>query len=311
MSIDATRASIASPELEVRDLRVVIALGTVGTTAAAAEVLHLTQSAVSRALSVAEDHAGVSLFTRTPRGLVPTEAGARLIEAAPAILTTLTSLERRLREPAARPRRVRLVAECHMAYPWLAPMVLALRKSAPGMRLEMPLELSSRAGEALAEGRLDAAMLTSPPPRGLPSRPLFEDELVFLVSDRHRLAGASSLRPRDLADDVILAPNARNGDAWFVRQVFGARRPPPLTVERLPVTEAIVELARAGLGIAVLSEWVAKAHVQAPDAGLRVLRLAKGPLKRKWRLAHQPELASLAPHLADAILGARPIWTPP
>src|SRR5690606_7889329 len=143
----------ASPQLDVRDLRVVIALGTAGTTAAAAEVLHLTQSAVSRALAVAEDHAGVELFTRTPRGLVPTAAGARVLEAAPPLLAELVSLERRLREPEPRPRRRRLVAECFMAYPWLTQVVLGLRKSAPGVRLELPIEHSTRAVEALVGGQ--------------------------------------------------------------------------------------------------------------------------------------------------------------
>ena len=195
-----------------------------------------------------------------------------------------------------------------MAYPWLAQMVLALRKSAPDIKLEMPLEHSNGAVKALVEGQVDAAMLTSPPPRGLPSQALFEDELVFLVSRDHPLANAASLRPRDLAESVLLAPNARTEDAWFVRQVFGAR-PPRLTVQRLPVTEAIVELARAGLGVAILSEWVAKHHVESAAGGLTILRLATGPLRRSWRLAHQRELAPLVPCLVDAIVGAHPVST--
>ena len=100
-------SEIPSPRLEVRDLRVVLALATSGTTAAAAEVLHITQSAVSRALAVAEDHAGAELFTRTPRGLLPTEAGDALLDAAPALLSDLVDIERRLRHPAPRRRTVR------------------------------------------------------------------------------------------------------------------------------------------------------------------------------------------------------------
>jgi LysR family transcriptional regulator, regulator for metE and metH len=306
-SIDrAALTPIASPQLDVRDLRVVMALAAAGTTAAAAELLHITQSAVSRALAVAEDHAGVELFTRTPRGLLPTAAGARVLEAAPSMLADFVALERRLREPEPRPRRLRLVAECFMAYPWLTQVILGLRKRAPGIQLDMPIEHSMGAVEALVAGQIDAALLTSRPPRELPWLDLFTDELVFLVSKAHPLAAAVSLRPRDIAEHVLLAPNARSEDGWFMREVFGARRP-RLRVERLPVTEAIIELARAGLGIAVLSEWVAASYLHAPESGLRALRLQKGPLRRRWRLAHQPEVASVVPHLVAAMGAARPL----
>lgn len=295
-----------APQLDVRDLRVVLALGSAGTTAAAARVLHLTQSAVSRALGVAEAHAGVPLFERTARGLVPTRAGATVLDAAPALLAELSSLERRLREPAPQPQRVRLVAECHMAYPWLADVVLRLRRAAPQLRLEMPVEQSQRAVDALADGDVDAALLTSPAPPSLSSRPMFEDELCFVLAADHPLAQRAALLPRDIASHPLLVPTVRTEDARFMRFVFGKRRP-RLRVERLAVTEAMVELARAGLGIAVLSEWVANAYLDAPDSGLVTRRLRKGPLRRRWRLAWTAALEPVAPLLTEAIRAAQPL----
>lgn len=294
-----------APKLDVRDLRLVIALARAGTTAAAADVLHITQSAVSRALAVAEDHAGVPLFTRTPRGLVPTAAGVTVLESAPGLLGELSDLERRLRAPTPKPRRFRFAAECHMAYPFLAQAILRLQAGAPGLQLDVPVEHSARVVAALQEGDLDGAMLTSRAPRGMLTRPLFEDELVFLLSEGHPLAGRAELRPRDLTRYPLLAPSARNDDGWFVRTVFGSRRP-KLTVRRLPVTEAIVELARAGLGIGILSEWVADAYLSS-GRGLVTRRLGGQPLLRRWRLAVAPAHADLAPLLAEAISGARPL----
>ena len=293
----------------MRDLQVVVAIGAQGTTAAAADVLHLTQSAVSRALAVAEDHAGAALFDRTPRGLVPTEAGATLLDAGPKLLAELAALERRVREPPPRPRRLRLVAECFMAYPLLSEVVVRLRRSAPELVLELPLEHGPRAVEAVRDGDIDAAMVTSRPATGMARHDLFEDELCFVVGADHPLAERPHLRPRDVAEHTLLVPNARTEDAWFVRQVFGSRRP-RLRVQRLPVTEASLQLARAGVGIAVLSEWVVAPHLSTPDSGLRLLRLKKGPLRRHWRLVHRPEIAPLAPLLVDAIVGARPVTGP-
>lgn len=288
----------------MRDLRLVLAIGATGSTAAAAEILHVTQSAVSRALAVAEGHAGAELFARTSRGLVPTEAGTIVLTRAPEILSELTALQRRLREPRPEPRRVRFAAECMMAYPWLAKVVLRLRKTAPSVELSMPLRYADTTVESLAKGDLDAAMITSRPPAGVTSRKLFHDELVFLVANDHPLASARHLTRDDLLAHTLLVSSARAGDRWFLRRVFGKRKA-PLTVKRFPVTEAIIEFARAGLGIAVLSEWIANAYL-GPHARLRCLRMDSGPLERPWRLSHRKDLAPMADALIDAILASRP-----
>ena len=117
--------------------------------------------------------------------------------------------------------------------------------------------------------------------------------------------GPLATRWPHIAEATLLVPSSTAHDALFARAVFGSRIPRKLRVDRVPVTEAIVELARAGLGIGVLSEWLAGAYV-GEGSGLRVLRLRKGPIKRTWRLAYHPELASLAPLLVDGIVGARP-----
>ena len=82
-----------------------LAVATAGSTVKAASVLHVTQSAVSRGLLLAEDKLGLKLFDRTTRGLSPTPAGARLLAGASALLAQLVDLERSTVSPDAPPRR--------------------------------------------------------------------------------------------------------------------------------------------------------------------------------------------------------------
>src|SRR5689334_17872409 len=81
------------PRLGVRDLQVLLAVARARSTARAAETLHLSQSAVSRAILSAENKLGARLFDRTVRGLAPTPAGRRLIDAAGPFLAQLADLE--------------------------------------------------------------------------------------------------------------------------------------------------------------------------------------------------------------------------
>ncbi len=73
----------------VTALRVVAALAQCGTVSAAAPLLNLTQSAVSKQLKSIEDLVGCPLFTRTSHGLVPTEAGAIYIQQARLVIGAL------------------------------------------------------------------------------------------------------------------------------------------------------------------------------------------------------------------------------
>ncbi|RKH53541.1 LysR family transcriptional regulator [Corallococcus sp. AB049A] len=295
-----------SPRLDVRDLRVVLALASAGTTARAAAALHLTQPAVSRALLAAEDRLGTRLFDRTPRGLVPTPAGQELVSGATRLLLELGDLEHRVRAPVAPSIRMRLVCECYTAYHWLPSALVTLRKSLPGIHLSLAVEHTQEPVPALVAGELDVALLTtsSVPRAGIECRPLFSDEIIFVMAASHPLASRKALTRDDLREHTLLTGQTPAAEShWFMAQVFGRERP-RLRIERLPLTEAILDVARAGLGIAVLSEWITTPHLGKGD--LVVKRLASGPLRRPWRMAWRNEVQDAALRLHAALESSVP-----
>ncbi|WP_394840169.1 LysR family transcriptional regulator [Pendulispora rubella] len=298
---------IAEPRLDVRDLQVALALASTGSTARAASQLHITQSAVSRALLAAEEKLGVRIFERTRRGLVPTPAGERFLEGAARLLVEWCDFEQRVSAPQASPMRLRLVCECYTAYHWLPSTLLDLRKSLPDLELTLAIEHTEAPVDALEAEAIDLALLTTAPvPRstGLEERALFEDEIVFVMAASHPLAGRKSVTPADLRTHALLTGQAPAAEAhWFMTRVFGRARP-RLRFERYPLTEAIIDVARAGLGIAVLSEWIAGPHLGKGD--LVVKRLASGPLLRPWRLAFRREIAPAAQRVLSALAVSAP-----
>ncbi|MBN8232728.1 LysR family transcriptional regulator [Corallococcus macrosporus] len=290
-----------SPRLDVRDLRVVLALAAAGTTAKASAVLHLTQPAVSRALLAAEERLGTRLFDRTPRGLVPTPAGQELVSGATRLLVELGDLEHRVRAPVATAIRLRLVCECYTAYHWLPSALVTLRKSLPGLHISLAVEHTQDPVQALVAGELDVALLTtaSVPRTGIETRPLFSDEIIFVMAASHPLASRRALTREDLREHTLLTGQTPPAESqWFMTQVFGRERP-RLRIERLPLTEAILDVARAGLGVAVLSEWITAPHLGKGD--LVVKRLASGPLRRPWRMAWRKEFGDAALRLHAAL----------
>ena len=299
-------APLPQPALEVRDLRLVLALAQSGTTGRAAGLLGLTQPAVSRALVGLEERLGARLFARTPRGLTATSSGERLLAAAAQLLASLSELERQVRAPAAAPLRVRIVCECYTAYHWLPSALRALEQGQPALDISLAIEHTNAPLRALEAGEIDAALLTTARVRhpALIEAPLFSDEVAFVLSPRHPLAKRRVLTPSDLRAANLITAQAPVGEArWFMRAVFGRARP-RLSLRYLPLTEAVLDLARAGDGIAVLSEWMASAHLGAGD--LVVRRLASGPLLRPWRIAWRKELGAIGERLRDAIAACAP-----
>jgi len=291
----------------VKDLLLVLSLAATGTTQRASERLHLTQSAVSRALAQAETRAGVRLFDRSARGLSATLAGQRLLAGAGVILNQLRDLERSVRDERRAALRVRLVCECYTAYRWLPSALKALASRMPNLEVEIAVEHTRAATEALLHGAVDVALLTTgiiPKRSGLLERPLFSDEVVFLVGTTHALAKEKSLTPGDLRNHALITANTPAAEqSWFLRQTFGRQRP-KLRSLRFPVTEAIIDAARAGLGIAVLSEWIATPYLESSDLVLK--RLKAGPLLRPWRIAYRPEARDAAETLGTLLVGSAP-----
>jgi LysR family transcriptional regulator for metE and metH len=300
------------PKLDVRDLEVVIALATTGSTTKAASALHLTQSAVSRALGLAEDKAGTRLFDRTRQGLSPTPAGERLVAGARGILAQLAALEQETIAPSAdAPMHVRLVCECYTAYRWLPSALVELRRALPRLEVSLALEHTDDPAPALARGEIDIALLTTAP---LPSarsarhplveKPLFSDEVVFLVSASHPLASRRAITKQDLARHPMITSRVPPEEGrWFLRSVFG-KATPSLSLLQLPLTEAIVDAVRAGMGIAVLSEWIASGYVERGDVVVK--RLASGPLFRPWRIAYRRDVERAAEPLRGFLAGSLP-----
>jgi LysR family transcriptional regulator for metE and metH len=291
-------------------LHLVLAVAAAGSASKAAASLHLTQSAVSRALLLVEDKVGTRLFDRTAQGLAPTSAGRRLLDGAGPVLAQLLALEASLQVSEAGPTRLRVVCECYTAYRWLPSAIMKLRASLPAVELSLVVEHTNNPVPALLSGDIDVALLTTAPVRaGLRARALFSDEIVFVMSASHPLAARPSIQPADLAKYPLLGGNTPPAETrWFISKVFGAK-PPALQRLQFPLTEAVMDAARAGMGVAAMSEWIAGPYLGGGNGGsgdLVVKRLAAGPLQRPWRIAFRRETESSVDRIASALADCAP-----
>ncbi|HEX6244917.1 MAG TPA: LysR family transcriptional regulator [Polyangiales bacterium] len=264
----------SAPLLEIRDLRLVHAIQRAGGLSRAAQLLHLTQSALSHHLRALEERVGVPLFDREGRTLVLNAQGLKVAQLAERLLPELYTVERSLRSPAEELTRFRITMGCYTVYHWLPMLIARLSVEAPALRCEVVPEVTRGALAALLRGDIDAAVVPNvkPDPR-IAIRHAFEEDIVVVMRPEDPLAKSARVSLSELSKrDVYAHETPPEQVAWF-RTALGRAAPGLLrAIVRVPLTEAIIDLVRGGAGVAILGAWTVERDVARGELVTRPLQ---------------------------------------
>eukprot|EP01036_Dinobryon_divergens_P015170 gene15170-20526_t len=169
--------------LERTHLSIVQEVDKQGSLTAAAEVLHLTQSALSHSIRKLEAQLGTEIWQREGRSLRLTQAGQYLLAVANRVLPQLDLAEERLRQFAQGERgSLRIGMECHPCYQWLLKVVSPYLASWPDVDVDVKQKFQFGGIGALFGYEID--LLVTPDPLhtpGLKFEPVFDYEHVQAV----------------------------------------------------------------------------------------------------------------------------------
>jgi LysR family transcriptional regulator for metE and metH len=269
--------------LETRHLRLVQAIADAGGVTRAGDRLHLTQSAISRQLAELEDRLGLRLFARVKKRLVITPAGTHLLDASRRILDDLASAERELkvRGGAAERWPLRVSTACHTCYHWLPPALREFQRRHPDADLRIVLDATPDPLPVLLRGELELAIVHADVRRReLEYEPLFDDEVIAVVAPGHRFAARRFIAGSDLDGETLLAFGTAGPDALWFRKTFLGRAV-PREIRAVPITEVMMELVKADIGVAVVHRWIAEPQLRSGD--VVACRLTRGGLWKPWK----------------------------
>ena len=184
---------------------------------------------------------------------------------------------------------LRITTECYTCYHWLPPLLLRFRRTFPRVEVRIDVEATHHPVEMLLAGKIDLGLMSTPVrDRRLVSRRVFDDELVLIASKHHRFARQTRVRLAQMRDETLFVypPKEESGPLQNVLLPAGAA---PARVEEVQLTEAITELVKAGLGVAILARWAVQPLI---DAGTIVGRAlpARG-MHRVWSAVMRKDLA--------------------
>jgi LysR family glycine cleavage system transcriptional activator len=202
-----------APRLPLNTLTAFRAVAELENLRAAADVLHLTHSAVSQQIRGLEEQLGFSLFERRGRRLVLNPAGQALLRSVQNALSLLADgVQAAAAAAAGESQRLRVSVLPSFANRWLLPRIGRWREQHPALALE--IDASFRAIDLQREGFHAAVRQGNGPWAGLQSERLFEQPPIIVVgspSAARRLLGA---QPEALAREPLLGDSDMWKD-WF------------------------------------------------------------------------------------------------
>jgi LysR family transcriptional regulator, regulator for metE and metH len=266
--------------LEIRHLRLIQEVAQQGTLTKAGSLLHLTESALSHQLRAIEEQLGTTVFFRLKKKMVLTPAGERLLSSARAVLDELETATREIRQMSDGRGILRLTTECNTCYHWLPALLKTFSKRYPQVDVEIDLEATRHPIARLLEGKLDLAVVASQVGnQNLLVKPLFKDEIVVIMKPDHLLARRRYVQATDFAPETLIYYAAKE-DSLVCEKVLAPAGVVPRKYLNVQLTEAIIEMVKAGLGISAMPRWVVQPQIRS--GALCALPLTREGFYREW-----------------------------
>jgi LysR family transcriptional regulator for metE and metH len=251
-----------------------------GTLTAAAEVLHVTQSALSHSMRKLEQQLGIDLWLREGRSLRLTQAGQYLYAVAQRLLPQLDLAEQRLRQFAQGERgALRIGMECHPCYQWLLKIVAPYLAAWPLVDVDVKQKFQFGGIGALFGYEID--LLVTPDPLlkpGLRFEPVFDYEQVLVVHKDHAWAAQEEVRPEQLGEETLITHPVPLDRLDIYNMFLLPANCTPRKHKTIETTDIMLQMVASGRGVTALPKWLVTDY--APQLQLRTLRLGPAGIQK-------------------------------
>jgi DNA-binding transcriptional LysR family regulator len=280
-----------------------------GSFSKAAEILNVSQPAISKGVRDFELQVGCRLLNRSPKGVLPTPEGLALSRHAEALF----AVERAAEEELSALRglhngSLRIGASTTIATYMIAGYLGAFHRAYPGIDLHLISANTRDISEQMVRQDIDIGLVEGPvDDRNLTALPWRTDVMKLIAAPDHAFAQtAGPIDPKQIENEVLIVREPGSGSREVVTQALAAHGIEPARTLEIGSTEAIKQVVAAGFGISIVS--VASVQDQVQLGRLRVLALRDMTIERTlWQLKIPARVAMPAARAFEKMLFDRSI----
>lgn len=246
--------------IELKHLRTIKAIQEAGGLARAADLLNMTQSALSHQVKGLEDQTGVELFVRRSKPLKLSAAGQRLLRLADKVLPEIEKAQEEFRGlRSGKSGRMHIAIECHACFEWLFPVLEKFRHNWPDVDVDIKAGLAFDALPALQKEEVDLVISSDPEDiPGVTFVPLFDYCPVFVASATHPLAAKPYVVPEDFRGETLITYPVDRTKLDIFSQLLMPAKVEPAAIRPVELTDVILLLVASNRGVSVLPDWVVR-----------------------------------------------------
>ncbi len=235
-----------------------------GSLTAAANVLHVTQSALSHSMKKLEQQLGTEIWRREGRNLQLTQSGRYLLSVANRVLPQLDLAEERLFQFSQGERgSLRIGMECHPCYQWLLKVVSPYLSAWPDVDVDVKQKFQFGGIGALFGYEID--ILVTPDPLykpGLRFIPVFDYEQVLVVAKDHPLANADYIVPEDMTAETLISYPVEIERLDIYNQFMLPAGISPKQHKVIETTDIMLQMVESRRGVAALPRWLVEEYAK-------------------------------------------------
>jgi DNA-binding transcriptional LysR family regulator len=270
----------------------------------AAEILNVSQPAISKGVRDFELQIGCRLLNRSPKGVVPTSEGLALSRHA----ETLFAAERAAEEELSALRglhngSLRIGASTTIAAYMLARYLGAFHRAHPGVDLHLVSANTRDIAEQTVNQEIDIGLVEGPvEDKNLVAQPWRTDIMQLIVAQDHAFASATEpIDPRQIKNEVLIVREPGSGSREVVTQALVSCGIEPARTLEIGSTAAIKQAVAAGLGVSIISAASVKDQVQL--GRLKTISMRGVTIERTlWQLKLLGRIAMPAAHVFEKML---------
>jgi DNA-binding transcriptional LysR family regulator len=269
--------------MEIRQLRAFVAIAEAKTFTAGARRVNVTQAAISMQIRQLEEEVGLPLFTRTPRRVILTEAGEKLLERARKILHEHDAALEELAElRGAEHGRLRIGSSSSSFVAEQLPEILQkLRQRFPKADITVFSGTSDVLTQKLLNGEIDIAFVSLPIDNpNIQTELLFSDEIVAIAHPSHPLAKRRVITVAELANEPLILGEKGGNTRRLLDEFFSQVGVKPNVVMELSRQSAINRMVEENMGVGIAG---AKSVAKEVAEGKLVTWLIEGA-SMNWEL---------------------------
>ena len=246
--------------IEFRHLRTIKTIHEAGGVAKAADILNITQSALSHQIKVLEEQAGVELFVRRSKPIRLSEAGMRLLKSADRILPEIELLQNEFDAlRGGRTGRLHIAIECHACFEWLFPVLESFRQAWPDVDVDIRPGLAFDALPALQKEDVDVVISSDPEELDdVTFTPLFDYESVFVCSKQNALSEKPWIAAEDFRGQTLITYPVDRTRLDVFSQLLIPNKVEPDSIRQVELTAVILLLVASNRGVSALPDWVVR-----------------------------------------------------